>query len=157
MAADCGSSCPVDGGWYSYDPSLAGNAFIVAAFAFLIPITLFLGVRHQTPFFASVLTTGIALEVVGFAGRILLHGARDDKISFLLSQLGTVLGPTLVASALFVTLPHILSVYGTHLSPIKPLVAAFTFYIFVVIVVVLQVVGVVFISGEFRNVTASIC
>ncbi|KAK0386455.1 hypothetical protein NLU13_6291 [Sarocladium strictum] len=153
MAGECGSTCPVEGGWYSYNPSLAGNAVITAAFAFFVPATLFFGVRYQTPLLAATLTTGIALEVVGFVGRILLHGARDDRIFFLLNQLGTVVGPSVVASALFLTLPHVLTIYGIHLSPVKPLNVAFSFYVFVVITVVLQVVGVVFISGEFRNVT----
>lgn len=155
MAGECGSTCPVEGGWYSYNPSLAGNAVITAAFAFFVPATLFFGVRYQTPLLAATLTTGIALEVVGFVGRILLHGARDDRIFFLLNQLGTVVGPSVVASALFLTLPHVLTIYGIHLSPVKPLNVAFSFYVFVVITVVLQVVGVVFISGEFRNVTVS--
>src|SRR5687767_13934372 len=105
MAGDCGSTCPVEGGWYSYDPSLAGNAVFTAAFAFLVPATLFFGVRYQTPLLAATLTTGIALEVVGFVGRILLHGGRGDKTFFLLNQLGTVVGPSLVAGALFITLP----------------------------------------------------
>lgn len=153
MAGDCSPNCPVEGGWYSYNPSLAGNAIITAAFAFLVPLTLFFGVRYQTPLFASILTTGVVLEVVGFFGRILLRGARGDRLFFLLNQLGTVVGPTLVASALFITLPHVLAVYGVHLSPIRPIIVAFTFYVLVIVTGILQVVGVVFLSGEFRNVT----
>ncbi|OAQ75446.1 RTA-like protein [Purpureocillium lilacinum] len=155
MAGDCGISCPVDGGYFSYSPSIAGNAILLALFSLLLPITLYMGYLFRTPFFSAVLATGLAFDVVGFAGRVLLHGDRASQTYFTLSMLGTVLGPTFTAAAIFVVLPHVLAVYGDHLSPCRPSFVEAGLCSLTCAALVIELVGVLFVVYSFRDVPRS--
>lgn len=161
MSVDCGSTCPVEDGFYAYEPNLGGNAVILAAFAVLVPVVLFLGVRFRTPVFSTTLATGLLLDVLGFVGRILLKGSPDSRSYFVLALVGTVIGPSFMTAAIFLTLPHILGVYGEHLSPLRPLLAGVVFYSLAAASAVIQLVGVVFVaydsSGLRVSSQASVC
>lgn len=155
MAGDCGSTCPVEGGFYAYKPNIGGNAVLVAAFAVLILAALYLGIRLRTPVFSATLATGMVLEAVGFVGRVLLHGSRESQAFFVLSLLGTILGPVCISGAIFLTLPHILTVYGDHLSPLRPVVAGIIFYGLAAVAAVIQVIGVVFVAYNMSGLEVS--
>lgn len=119
---------------------------LLTAFALLVPITFILGYRFRTPGFAAILATGLLLEVLGFAGRVLLHSARNDQGYFTLMLLGTVLGPSFMSSAIYLIIPHLLAVYGEGFSPCRPMLATFFLNGLVAIGLVIQVVGVVFVA-----------
>jgi len=146
MTGDCTEAnvCPVEGGFLSYQPSIPGNSVILAAYAAIIPIALVLGYRFRTLGFAVNLATGLCLEVLGFAGRLLLNGRRASQSFFSLYLLGTILGPSLIASAIFVVLPHVLLIYGAGVSPLRSGHAGLLFMALVVLSVVLEIVGVAF-------------
>ncbi|KFH46824.1 Sphingoid long-chain base transporter-like protein [Hapsidospora chrysogenum ATCC 11550] len=154
MAGDCGSTCPVEGGFYAYDPNVGGNAVLLATFALLVPVVLFLGIRFRTPVFSATLATGLLLAVAGFLGRILLHGSPRNQGLFFLSLLGTLLGPVCISAANFLTLPHILSVYGDHISPLQPVVAGVVLYGLAAVAAVVQVVGVAFTAYDLSGLNA---
>ncbi|KAF7545417.1 hypothetical protein G7046_g9571 [Stylonectria norvegica] len=158
MAGPCGSTCPVDGGFYTYDPSLGGNGVLLAVFALLVPVVLYMGYRFRTPLFSATLTTGILFEVLGFIGRVLQHGSLDNEAYFFLSLLGTVLGPTFIATAVFLILPHVLSIYGVRYSPVPPLAAGLVLYSVLAAALILELVGVIFAAYAFsgRNTGAKI-
>lgn len=148
MPGDCGSTCPVEGGFYAYNPNIAGNSLLLAAHGILIPAVLYLGIRFRTPVFSAILATGLLLDVVGFVGRLLLSGAPESQAFFVLSLLGTILGPACVSGAIFSTLPHILGVYGDCMSPIRPFLAGLVFYSVVSLAGVIQLIGVVFLAYD---------
>lgn len=151
MAGDCGSTCPVEDGFYAYKPNIGGNAVLLAAFAVLVLVALYLGIRLRTPVFSATLATGMLLEVIGFVGRVLLGNTSDSQTFFVLSMLGTLLGPVCISGAILLTLPHILTVYGDHLSPLRPMVAGVIFYSLAAIAAVIQVIGVVFVSYDMSG------
>lgn len=155
MEAGCGSTCPVPGGFYSYSPNVGGNVVLLAFYALSLPAALYIGIRSNTPIFSATLATGLFLSIVGFLGRILLHQSPDSPVYFLLSLLGTVLGPSTVSVSIFVIFPHILSVYGERLSPFKPMLAELGLYTLIAIAIGVEMVGIVFISYGFNGVTVS--
>ncbi|KAH7326341.1 RTA1 like protein-domain-containing protein [Stachybotrys elegans] len=155
MASDCGSVCPSRGILYIYQPNLGGNAFLLAAFALLIPVVGVLGIRFRSPLFAAVLIIGLLLQILGFLGRILLRNVRGSRAYSALTLLGTLLGPTFISSSVFVVLPHTLSIYGTHLSPITPFKAAIFASLFLVGAAVLQLVGVLLLLFTPNSLTQS--
>lgn len=155
MAGDCGSTCPVEGGFYGYKPNVGGNAVLLAAFAVLILVALYLGVRLRTPVFSATLATGMLLEALGFLGRVLLNGSPDSQSFFVLSLLGTLLGPVCVCGAIFLTLPHILTVYGDHLSPLRPVLVGIIFYGLAAIAAVIQVIGAVYVANDMNGLGVS--
>lgn len=143
MAGDCGSSCPVSGGFYYYDPNVGSNAFFLALFVILAAVVPYLGFRSWTPLFSAVLTTGLLAEALGFIGRLLLHAEGDNRTHYFLFLLGTIWGPTFMSLAIFIVLPHILSIYGHPISPVRPLVAGLAFWSLGVVVLVVELAGVI--------------
>ncbi|KAF9882396.1 hypothetical protein CkaCkLH20_00432 [Colletotrichum karsti] len=145
MTGDCAvnNTCPFDGGFLNYEPSVAGSAILLAAFALLVPLTFYQGYRFKTPLFASTLATGILLEVLGFAGRLRLKGHLASETSFSLWLLGTVLGPTLISAALCQVLPHIVALYGLGIGFTRPRVAGLFLVFALLLVVALEIAGVV--------------
>ncbi|KAG9250215.1 RTA1 like protein-domain-containing protein [Emericellopsis atlantica] len=141
MAGDCGSVCPMADGFYSAKPNIGANGALVALFAALVPLCLFYGLRYRTIIFSGFLSTGSLLTALGFLGRLLLNSTPTSQGYFLLSLLGTVLGPVFITGAAFEALPHILNVYGERLSPIRPWIVAIALYTACLVVGLLELIG----------------
>jgi hypothetical protein len=114
---------------------------MLAAFALLAPASLYLGVRYRTKLFAGVFVTGILSEIVGYAGRILLHSDPFEKNYFLIYLICLTLGPTFVAAAIYLTLARIVVAYGENISRIKPRSYTLLFSGFDIVALVVQATG----------------
>lgn len=66
--------CPLSCAQVDYLPTLAGNAVYAAVFGLLLIMQLGLGIKYKTWGFMVGMICGLALEVVGYTGRLLLHG-----------------------------------------------------------------------------------
>lgn len=147
-SGDCsGDSCSY--GFLQYEPSLAGSATLLALFALLLPLALFLGVRYQSLVFSTTIVTGLFLEIVGYISRVLV--TRNDngyKVDLILAQLGTVLAPAFVSLAIFRLLPPIVAAYGDQYRAWRPNWHNIVFYAFTTICVILQVVGSVLSTAD---------
>lgn len=99
----------------THSPTLPGNVTILTLFAILIPIALALGIKYRSLAFATTIATGLALEVVGYIGRILLHtNPNTNNVNFAVFLVGTTLGPTCICGAMFLVMPRIIAVYGVE-------------------------------------------
>ena len=134
------TTCPFPEGHLPYSPSTPANAFLLAVLAVCVPAALYLGYRFPALGFTLNLVTALCLEVLGFAGRLFLAGDRRSETFFALYLLGSVLGETAFASAVFVALPHVLGVYCV--SPRRAARAAVVFGGLLVVIVVLEIVGI---------------
>jgi len=144
MAGDCTTeTCPVEGGYVSYKPSVGGNAFFLAAFATLVPVVVGLGLRFRTLAFSAVMVAGILLEVLGFLGRLLLKGNRARQEYFILYLIGTVVGPSLFAQGVFMILPRIIAIHGERTPKFRASHVLLVFSSLAGLVVVIEVAGVV--------------
>lgn len=146
MTADCDPTCPVETGFYNYDPSIAGNAVLLTAYGLLIPAVLYPGFRFSTIAFSVILALGLALDVVGFTGRLLLNRSPARQDFFALSLVGTILGPTFISGAVVLTLPRTLSLCGGNVSSLRRFFAALLLFASTAGAGILEVVGIVFVS-----------
>lgn len=151
MPTDCGPNCFLDGDFYVYRPNLGANVTLLALFALLLPVVLFLGVHYRTPGFSATLAAGIVVEILGFAGRILLHSARGHEAFFALSLFGTVLGPTCTSAALVLVLTHVFTIYGERFAPCRPMLASLILHGLVAAALAAQVVGIGMLSRNFHS------
>jgi hypothetical protein len=78
------TTCPIECGQVVYVPTLSGNAAYAAIFGVILIAQLCLGIFYRTWGFLVGLTCGLLLEVVGYAGRIMLHNNPFDFNSFLM-------------------------------------------------------------------------
>ncbi|KAI1778425.1 RTA1 like protein-domain-containing protein [Hypoxylon cercidicola] len=124
------------------EPSLVGNAIFIALFAVLIPLTLGLGLKYKSSVFATIITTGLALEVLGYVGRVLLRNNPTGRTDFILFLVGTILGPAFICVAIFLTMPCIVTVYGDDFRSWKPVWYQLLLYALTAASAVLELAGV---------------
>jgi hypothetical protein len=139
--------CQTGDGFASFQPAPVGNAFMLAAFAVLIPANIFTGIRYKTPLYASLIITGLLVEILGHVAAVLLAANVTSHALFCVFMMGTLWGATLIGSANYLALPRVMVIYGREFSPVsKPVycVAALSFSD--VLALVLQSVGVAFAS-----------
>jgi len=66
-------TCPRSESFLNYDPTLAGNVTYLAIFAALLIAQIGLGVFYKTWGFLLGMFAGLVLEVIGYAGRLILR------------------------------------------------------------------------------------
>jgi hypothetical protein len=151
MEGDCTpATCPVASGYLAYQPSLVGTAILLAGFAVLVPVQAFAGWRYKTPLFAVALVVGLLLAILGYVGKLLLRLDQARQSYFLLSLLGTVVGPAFVAAAIYTVLPHVLNVHGQEilLFSSQPANLSPMFLVFDVVTVVFEAAGCALVISE---------
>ncbi|KAI1336565.1 RTA1 like protein-domain-containing protein [Xylariaceae sp. FL0016] len=126
----------------TYQPSLAGNAVLLALFAILIVVALTFGFKYRSSVFATAVSTGLGLEVMGYIGRLLLHGNPDSRGDFIVFLLGTILGPTCICGAMFLVMPRIVKIYGDEYHSWRPVWYLFLFYALTTVSLILQLAGI---------------
>ncbi|KAI1103191.1 RTA1 like protein-domain-containing protein [Jackrogersella minutella] len=139
-SADCTSS-DCSRVFLTYEPSVAGNVIFLALFAIMIPLVFALGIKYKSSIFAAIISTGLALEVVGYIGRVLLHNSPADRSGFILFLIGTMLGPTFICGAMFLIMPQIVTVYGEEFRSWRPGWYLYLFYAFTASSLVLELAG----------------
>lgn len=138
-------TCPVPDGFFSSPPSAAGSGFFLAAFSLLIPVHLFTGIRYRTPLYSSAIIAGLAFEVMGYIGRILLKSDVASTSYFALYLTGVNMGPTFLTAAIFLTLPRIVVLYGKGFTLIsQPLYFAMFFLAFGAFALAFETAGAAF-------------
>ena len=142
-SGDCSPDlCPVTRGFFLDSPSMGGSLFLLAAFAFLVPVNVLTGLRWKTPLYTVAFVMGLLFEVMGYVGRFMLRTNLASRKYFVLFLLGTVMGPTFITAAIYLVLPHILTIYGTDISGIsQPIYLAYFFLAFDVFTLAFQGVG----------------
>lgn len=66
-------TCPASESMLGYRANLAGNALFAALFAIMLLAQFGFGIRHKTWSYLVAMGFGLVLEVVGYAGRLLLY------------------------------------------------------------------------------------
>lgn len=124
-----------------YIPTLAGNATYLGIFALLFVAQTYLGIRYKTWGFMIGMLAGIALELVGYAGRIMLHDNIFDNNNFIIYLVGLTIGPAFLTAAIYLCLGRIITIYGVSLSILKPKWITVIFVACDLISLVLQAAG----------------
>ncbi|KAI1081052.1 RTA1 like protein-domain-containing protein [Whalleya microplaca] len=139
-SADCNSS-GCSRVFLTYHPSLGGNAVLLALFAALIPLALGLGIKYKSSVFSTAIATGLALEVMGYIGRLLSHNDPADRAAFVVFLVGTILGPTFICGAIFLVMPRIVTLYGDEYRSWRPVWYPFVFYALTAAALILELAG----------------
>lgn len=139
-------TCPTS--YAQYQPALAGNAFMIAAFAALVPVNLYAGARYKTPLYAALMVSGLLLEILGHVGAVLLRTDTTSHGFFSLYMMGTLFGPTLLGSANYLVLPRVMVLYSEGFSLIsRPICFSIAFAAIDIFTLAFQSTGVAFASG----------
>jgi hypothetical protein len=77
-------TCPIECGQVKFFPSLPGNILYAVIFGLLLLAQVGLGVWYRTYGFVIGMASGLILEIIGYAGRVMLHHDPFDFNNFLL-------------------------------------------------------------------------
>jgi hypothetical protein len=66
-------TCPIECGQITFLPTLPGNATYCALLGLILLLQAVLGLRYKTWGFMAGMCSGLILEVIGYAGRVMLH------------------------------------------------------------------------------------
>jgi hypothetical protein len=143
---------------FDYIPSLGGNAIFAAIFGVLIIGQLYFGVRHKIWGYMCAMILGLVLEVIGYAGRVMLNSSPFSNNDFLIYLITLTIAPALLSASvcfptpslysqdwpchqIYLCLSRIVIVYGESLSRFKPRTYTAVFCTFDFICLVLQGAG----------------
>ena len=98
-------------GYVHYQPSIPGNAFFLAIFSLTLLVQIYQAFRYRTWGVSIAFGMGLAMEICGYIGRLLMHGDPFDKSYFLLYLIDLTIGPTLIAAGIYLCMARIVVVY----------------------------------------------
>jgi len=132
-----------------YHPAPAGNAFMLAAFAALAPVSIYTGFRYKTPLYTSLTVVGLLAEIVGHSGAAVLQFDQASRSLFCLFMIGTLWGATLLGSVNYLTLPRVMVIYGKDFSLVsRPIYFSICFVVLDIFALVFQSAGIALASGS---------
>lgn len=135
------AQCPVEFTMYGTYLSKGAAYFFGIAFAFLLILQIYLGIRARAYSFSAWLAAGTILEVIGYWARTRLADNPWSLNSFIITYLALLMGPTLVAAAISVTFKHIVIWYGPEWSVMRPVWYPWVFVGTDLISITVQIIG----------------
>ncbi|KAL2844942.1 RTA1 like protein-domain-containing protein [Aspergillus pseudodeflectus] len=134
-------TCPIDWALIRYFPNVAGNALYLALFAIMLVAQFYHGVRFKTWSFLGCMSGGLLLEVIGYAGRLILHSNPFNFSAFLQYLICLTIAPAFITAAIYLSLSRIITIYGSGISRLQPATYAKIFVTCDILCLVLQAAG----------------
>lgn len=136
-------TCCLAQGEINYLPSLGGNAAYAAIFGILLLSSLLFGIRYRTTSFTIWMSLGLAGEIVGYVGRVMLHNNIFDFNAFLTYLIPLTISPAFLTACIYLCLARIIYITDPNLAytRLKPMTYTSIFVTFDVISLVLQGAG----------------
>ncbi|KAI9678491.1 MAG: hypothetical protein M1829_002089 [Trizodia sp. TS-e1964] len=134
-------TCPLELANLRYVPSLGGNVIFIVIFALALILHLALGIRYRTWGFMGGLAGGMVIEIVGYAGRVMMHYNPFTSNPFLIQIVCLTIAPAFITAAIYICLARIIVVYGEKHSRFRPATYTITFICFDFFALLLQAVG----------------
>lgn len=147
---------------FLYIPDFGGNLFFTIWFAILLIPQLYLGIRYKTWGFMGGMLSGLILEVIGYAARIMLNDNPFNGDAFLMYALSIwpncsfgsqsadtfsryliclTIAPVFLTAAIYLTLSRLIALYNPSASRLRPRTIALFFMTSDFLSLVLQAIG----------------
>ncbi|KAK9240692.1 RTA1 like protein-domain-containing protein [Lipomyces kononenkoae] len=135
------STCDLTLAHFTYVPNLGGNAFFAALFGVCGLAQIPLGIRYRTWGFVIAAIFGLAGEVIGYAGRIMMNQNPFSKTNFLIYLVCLTIAPAFLSACIYLCLARIVVVYGEEISRFRPRIYTILFCTCDFISLLLQAIG----------------
>ncbi|KAF2651402.1 RTA1-domain-containing protein [Lophiostoma macrostomum CBS 122681] len=133
--------CPIEWATMNYRPTVAGNTIYLLCFGALLGVQMYYGIRKKTWTYFVPVSLGIFGEIIGYIGRILLHGNPFIMNYFLLNLIPLTLAPALLTAGLYLCLGRVIFAVGSKHSVLRPKLYTVVFVGFDLLSLVLQAIG----------------
>lgn len=115
------ATCKISSSYYFYRVSLGANAAFLALFsASLIGFIVVFVLTRRGFAFTLAMASGVALEVVGYIGRIMSWKNQWAEPGFLMQIVCLTIAPAFMAAGIYLCLRRIVYAFGPENSRIKP-------------------------------------
>jgi hypothetical protein len=114
---------------------------VCAFFALFLAANVLLSFKYKAWTFASMVCLGALAEVIGYAGRIIMHSNPWSNTGFEMQICCLILAPSLFAAALYLTLKDMVRAIGPQYSPIRPVLYPWIFISCDILSLILQAAG----------------
>lgn len=112
--------CTLEATTYGYYPDLGANALFLAIFSILFLAHIPLSIRYRLWGYSFAVASGCLLELLGYAGRIIMSDNPWDEAGFRLQVICLVLAPSFIAASIYLTVRHLIVYFGAEHSRLKP-------------------------------------
>jgi hypothetical protein len=114
-------TCPIDSSYYFYRISLGANATFIALFSISLIgyVATYAFTRRATAFTVAMLS-GVVLEVLGYAGRLMSWQNQWSDNGFLMQIVCLTIAPAFMAGGIYLCLRRIVYAFGPENSRIAP-------------------------------------
>ncbi|KAG0650274.1 Efflux pump [Hyphodiscus hymeniophilus] len=114
-------ACPINSSYYFYRVSLPANAVFLTLFSlsFFGFVFTYVFTRRATAFTVAMFC-GVALEVIGYVGRILSWNNQWQQTGFLMQIVCLTIAPAFLAAGIYLCLRRIVYAFGPENSRIRP-------------------------------------
>ncbi|CAG8975696.1 hypothetical protein HYALB_00007900 [Hymenoscyphus albidus] len=145
--ADCTlETCPLSASVYGYLPNKAANYFFLVAFGLSCLAHFFQGARSRSWTFMLAFGVGAFGEAVGYVGRILLRNNPFSRTYLTIMLVPGTVAPAFLAGGVYLTLKHLIIIYGRNFSRIAPRLYTWIFVFADIASIVIQALGAVIAS-----------
>ena len=115
------ATCNINTSYYYYRVSLAANATFLALFSLsLLGFLLAFAFTRRATAFTFAMVSGVALEVVGYVGRIQSWQNQWAQNGFLIQIVCLTIAPAFMAGGIYLCLRRIVYAFGPENSRIRP-------------------------------------
>lgn len=135
------STCTLAEAEILYVPSLAGNAFFLAAFLALLLAHTGLGIWYRTWGLLVGMFSGLLLEVIGYAGRVQLHYNPFKFGPFTMQFVCLTIAPAFLTASIYLCLTRIVIIQGPGFSRLAPRTYSILFVGCDIVSLLLQAIG----------------
>lgn len=131
-----------DEAYYSGNyPSFGGNIALVVVFSIFLTFHVISGVFYHQWWFLFCWTCGLALEILGYAGRIWSSQNIMSFDAFVMQLVCLTLGPCFLMAGIYYVIAQLTLIYGQKFSVLRPMQYSFLFIIGDLISIILQAAG----------------
>ncbi|OAA61684.1 rta1 domain protein [Niveomyces insectorum RCEF 264] len=135
--------CPVEASILGYQPSLGASGAFIGLFAVALVLHLLEGLRWRASLtgFAIPMVLGCLDEIIGYVGRIIMHGNPFSFSGFLMQIICITTAPVFFCAAIYVTLARTILFLDRSLARFNPRLLYWVFIPCDVLSLVFQAAG----------------
>ncbi|KAI9828621.1 MAG: hypothetical protein M1832_001724 [Thelocarpon impressellum] len=134
-------TCDLKESIYGYYPNLGANVFFLVCFAILAIVQLAQGLRWKTWSYTVAMFFGAAGCAIGYGGRVMLNKDAFDPVGFNVQICCLIISPAFISAAVYLNLKHLVIVFGSEFSRLKPHLYTWIFILCDLLSLVLQGAG----------------
>ena len=113
-------TCSIKQSIYGYRPNIGWTAFFIAIYAVSTVSHAVQGTYFKTWSFLTAMVLGGLCEVIGTSGRLMLHKDPFSDPGFKVQIVLLTFAPAFLAAGIYLTLKHLVIVFGAGFSRLRP-------------------------------------